>query len=158
MGARGPAKQPAKLLLLNGTGEGRDSGGRPVAPPPPFKRFAPNPPTWLSREARAEWRRVVPGLTRLDLIKPEDRGTLTAYCETWARFVDATRTVQREGMTLTNQDSGRVYVHPCVQIANTAARQFLRYAQEFGLTASAEHRLNNANLAPGDDGDNPFSG
>jgi phage terminase small subunit len=33
-----------------------------------------------------------------------------------------------------------------------------QYAREFGLTASAEHRLNNANLAASDDGDNPFAG
>ena len=157
MGARGPARRPTALLLLNGTGDGRDSGGRVVTPPPAFKRLAPSPPTWLSREARAEWRRVVPGLQRLDIVKPEDRAALATYCETWARFVDATRQVQRDGMTLVNPDSGRTYVHPCVQIANAAARQFLRYAQEFGLTASAEHRLNSANLAADDD-NNPFSG
>jgi phage terminase small subunit len=33
-----------------------------------------------------------------------------------------------------------------------------QYAREFGLTASAEHRLNTANLAASDDGDNPFAG
>lgn len=157
MGERGPARQPAALLLLNGTGGGRDSGGRVVEPPPNFVRQAPNPPTWLSREAAAEWRRVVPGLERLDILKPQDRATLTAYCELWSTFAAATRQYRAEGMTLVNPDSGRTYVHPCVQIANNAARQFLRYAQEFGLTASAEHRLNSANLTPDDDDSNPFA-
>jgi len=158
MGARGPAKRPAKLLLLGGTSEGRDSGGRIVQPPPPFKRLAPNPPSWLDREARAEWRRVVPGLERLDIVKPEDRATLAVYCQTWSRFAAATRQVHDEGMVLTNPDSGRRYPHPAIAIANTAASQCLQYAREFGLTASAEHRLNNANLAAGDDDNNPFSG
>lgn len=153
-----PTKQPAKLLLLNGRSEGRDSGGRIVEPPPPFKRQAPNPPSWLSREARAEWRRVVPALQRLDIVKPEDRAALAAYCESWARFVAATRQYRDEGLTMTNPDSGRVYTHPCVAIADAAARQMLRFAVEFGLTAAAENRLNNAaNLAAGDD-NNPFSG
>ncbi|MCV7222964.1 phage terminase small subunit P27 family [Mycolicibacterium elephantis] len=158
MGERGPAARPAKLLLLNGRSEGRDSGGRPVAPPPPFRREAPNPPTWLSREAKAEWRRVVPGLERLDVIKPEDRATLTAYCEAWSRFVEATLQYRREGAVLVNEDSGRRYQHPALRIAHDAARQMLLFAHEFGLTASAESRINAANLTAGDDENNPFSG
>lgn len=153
-----PTPRPAKLRLLNGRSEGRDSGGRIITPPPNFIREAPTPPSWLSREARAEWRRVVPGLERLDVLKPQDRAALSVYCECWSAFVAATRQYRVEGMTMVNPDSGRVHTHPCVAIANTAARQMLRYAQEFGLTASAEHRLNNANLMPGDDENNPFSG
>jgi hypothetical protein len=68
-----PARKPTKLLLLNGRGDGKDSAGRPVPLAPPFKRQAPEPPSWLSREARAEWRRIVPELERLDLVKPADR-------------------------------------------------------------------------------------
>lgn len=158
MGARGPAPRPAALKLLNGTGPGRDSGGRVVEPPPNFHREAPQPPSWLSREARAEWRRVVPGLERLDIVKSEDRAALTVYCETWARYVEAVRMYRAEGMVVTNPDSGRRHAHPAVSIANAAAAQFLRYAQEFGLTASAEHRLNNANLIGDEEADNPFSG
>lgn len=152
-----PARKPAKLLLLNGRSEGRDSGGRVVEQPPNFVREAPAPPSWLSREARAEWRRVVPGLEALDILKPQDRAALSVYCETWATYVAAVRQYRAEGFVLTNPDSGRVHTHPAVSIANTAARQFLRYAQEFGLTASAEHRLNSAMLAPGDDDNNPFA-
>ena len=52
-------------------------------------------------------------------------------------------------MVLTNPDSGRRHVHPAASIANAAAQQLLRYAQEFGLTPSAEHRLVRTNLTPG---------
>ncbi len=97
-----PAQQPATLLLLNGRKDGQDSAGRPVAKAPLFKRLAPNPPTWLSREAKAEWKRVVPGLTRLDLVKPEDRATLAAYCEVWSRWVAATRDVAKNGLVVRN--------------------------------------------------------
>ncbi|MDX2845946.1 P27 family phage terminase small subunit, partial [Streptomyces ipomoeae] len=36
---------------------------------------------------------------RVGLLKEEDRAVLAAYCETWAQFVEATRTVTREGIT-----------------------------------------------------------
>ncbi|MFY3807708.1 hypothetical protein ACOS9C_25865, partial [Escherichia coli] len=61
----GRTAQPAQLKLINGRSDGRDSGGRAVNPGPAFRRIAPKPPTWLSTEAKAEWRRIVPGLQRL---------------------------------------------------------------------------------------------
>ncbi|MGH3821378.1 MAG: phage terminase small subunit P27 family [Pseudonocardiaceae bacterium] len=67
------------------------------------------------REAAAEWRRVVPGLANLDLLKEEDRAVLTAYCECWSTFVAATRTVQREGLTI--QAKQGTLAHPTVGIA-----------------------------------------
>lgn len=158
MGARGPAPRPAALKLLNGTGKGRDSGGRPVPLPPKFVREAPDPPDWLSPEAHAEWNRVVPGLERLDILKAEDRAMLTIYCETWSQYVAAVHTVRAEGTTLTNPDSGRVHAHPAVSIATGTAAQMLRYAAEFGLTPSAEQRLSTIAPDDGDPDDDPFAG
>lgn len=148
-----PVPKPAALKLLNGRGHGTDSGGRKVPPPPAFRRIAPNPPSWLSREAKAEWRRVAPGLQRLDLLKEEDRAALAAYCDTWARFVEATRTVQREGLTYVAAQG--LIPHPCVRIAFTASQQLRMWVQQFGLSPSAENGLARAG---GEDGDaNPFA-
>lgn len=156
MGA-GRRPQPANVLLLNGRGAGQDSAGRPVAEPPPFTREAPRPPSWLSREAKAEWRRVVPGLERLDLIKPEDQATLAAYCEAVSRFVVATRTIKTEGITATNPDSGRISVHPAVRVAEAASTQLRHYAQEFGLTPAAERAVSKRNDDRDEYDENPFS-
>jgi P27 family predicted phage terminase small subunit len=145
-------------LLLNGRGEGQDSAGRPVPTPPLFKRAAPTPPTWLSREAKAEWRRVAPGLEALDLIKPEDRSTLASYCETWATFVRATCEVHREGITVTNPQSGRVSVHPAVMAQDKAATQLRHYAAHFGLTPAAERNVSKRDDGRGEFEENPFSG
>lgn len=149
-----PRPRPAALKLLNGRSPGRDSGGRVVPTPPKFERCAPDAPEWLSDEARAEWDRVVPGLDALGVLKPEDRAALAAYCDSWATYVAATRQCEREGLTLTNPDSGRVHAHPAVAVANTAARQMLRFAVEFGLTPASEQRL--AAPTATDDDTDPF--
>lgn len=158
-----PAPIPSKLLLLNGRGEGRDSGGRPVPKPPNFKRQAPNPPSWLSREARAEWRRVVPALEKLDLVKLEDRSTLAAYCEVWSTFVRAQRDVDRNGLTVTNRsvrkdgtESTWTTKNPSVAVALAAATQLRHYAGLFGLNPAAERNLGTTDPEVGDDG-NPFA-
>lgn len=133
------APRPAALKLLGGRGPGRDSGGRVVADPPAFVRTAPNPPTWLPAEARAEWRRVVPQLDRLHLLKPEDRAALSAYCLAWARLVEANRIVAAEGVLATGPQ-GRTK-HPAVGVAEGAARELRSWCVEFGFTPSAEGRL-----------------
>lgn len=152
-GGRPP--KPPQLQLLSGVREGRDSGGRRVKTPPPFRRIPPRPPTWLSREAKAEWRRVVPGLQRLDLLKEEDRAMLAAYCETWAVFVAATRLVQQEGLTKT-LPNGRKLQHPAVGVARTAGRELRAFASMFGLSPASEQVLSTPGSSDGDD--NPFAG
>jgi P27 family predicted phage terminase small subunit len=149
------AQKPAALQLLTGRGHGTDSGGRKVKAPPAFRRVAPNPPTWLSREAAAEWRRVVPGLVRLDLLKEEDRAVLAAYCETWATFVSATRTVHREGLTIEAKQGW--LAHPAVGIARNAGRELRAFAGQFGLSPTAEMALGKA-ADDGSEDENPFAG
>ena len=156
---------PAPLLLLNGRGEGTDSAGRPVAAPPPFKRDAPNPPSWLSREAKAEWRRVAPGLERLDLIKPEDRATWSTYCEIWSRFVAATRDLQVNGMVVRNtsvKKDGTESVwftkNPAVAVAEAAETHLRHYANDFGLTPAGERNVSKRDDDRDEFEENPFAG
>ena len=158
--------QPAKLLLMKGRGNGTDSGGRKVKTPPAFRRVTPNPPTWLSREAAAEWRRVVPGLTRLDLLKEEDRAVLAAYCETWATFVLATRDVHKNGLTVdvvtirtfgeTEIETRKPIPNPTVATARNAGRELRTFAAQFGLTPAAEMALGKA-ADSGEEDANPFA-
>ncbi|RFZ47547.1 Phage terminase, small subunit [Mycobacterium marinum] len=158
MGGRGSGRipAPAGLKLLKGTSPGRDSGGRKVPTPPKFDRATPDAPDWLDDEARAEWDRVTPGLERLDLLKPEDRGVLSAYCESWSTYVTAVKQVRAEGITVVTPKSGVAHKNPALAVAETARMHMLRLAAEFGLTPSAEPRL--ASLpVDSDDADDPFA-
>ncbi|MFB7007881.1 MULTISPECIES: phage terminase small subunit P27 family [unclassified Streptomyces] len=148
------AAAPAALKLIKGRSPGRDSGGRPVNVGPAFKRLPPEAPSWLSDEARAEWDRVVPGLTRLELLKEEDRAALAAYCESWSTFRTATEIVQREGLTI--EAAQGTLPHPAVAIARNAGREVRTWAAHFGLTPSTEQALSRGS-GDDDDGDNPFA-
>lgn len=147
------AAAPAALKLLTGRSPGRDSGGREVNPGPAFVRVPPEAPEWLTPEARAEWDRVLPGLSRLDLLKPEDRAALAAYCEAWATFRKATEIVEREGLTI-EAKQGKL-THPAVGIARAAGREVRAWAAHFGLTPSTEQALARGADDGGDD--NPFA-
>lgn len=145
---------PPGLKLIEGRGNGRDSGGRKVKPPPGFVRLPPDPPDFLDGDALDEWERVVPELQRLQLTKPVDAAALTAYCLAWQRMCDAQRTINAEGL-LHENSQGRVR-HPAVAILESASKDLRAWAHEFGLTPSAEANVSGRE----DDGGegNPFSG
>lgn len=144
--------EPATLRLLKGRGNGTDSGGRKVPTTPGFARLAPPKPDWLTAEASAEWDRVVPELTRLELLKEIDGAALAAYCEAWSEFVDATRILQHSGLTI-EAKQGQIS-HPCVAIRRNAAKEVRAWAAHFGLTPSTEQNLSAGGSDDGDD--NPF--
>lgn len=155
MGARGPASAPAPLKLLKGRGPGKDSAGRPVNPTPGFIREAPEKPAELSDEASREWDRIVPGLERLDLLKPQDYAALVTHCETWATYVASKAIVRADGILLTNPDNGRRYKNPALSAMEAAAAQLRASCREFGLTPSSEQNLGRP-VAEDDDAEDPF--
>ncbi len=148
------APAPIPLKLMSGRAPGKDSAGRAIPEAPGFVRLPPVAPTWMTTEAKAEWKRVVPGLSRLDLTKPEDRAALTAYCECWSRFVAAQKIIKDEGLLAVNSQ-GRVR-HPAVAIVEAASKELRSWAAEFGLTPSAENRVAGRKGTDGDE-DDPFT-
>ncbi len=140
MPAGRPAR-PAALKLLNGRTADTDSGGRKVAQPIAFARSAPRAPEWLSDEAKAEWRRIVPELGRMRLVKTVDRSTLAAYCTTWAQYVEVVA-LYALGRCTTN-----------TMIA--ASKELRMWAVQFGLTPSSEGGLHPPEMP---DADDPFTG
>ena len=155
-GASGRRPAPAKLKLLNGRSPGRDSSGNLVKPPPPFERAAPEPPDWLSAEARMQWALCAPSLERLDVLKGEDQAAFTAFCETWATYVEALHRVRAEGLTITNPQSGLAKVNPAFSAMRDALIDLLRSGREFGLTPASEQNV--ARLAGREsDDDDPFA-
>lgn len=172
-----PKPKPPHLKLVEGRGNGRDSGGRKVADTPKFKRLPPEAPDWLPDEARAEWDRIVPELARLELLKQIDRASLTAYCLTWQRLYDAQQlvkenqvveveaiknadgdvvdTVSIDGRGLLAKNSQGITRAPWIAIIEAASKELRAWAAEFGLTPSAENKLNMQE--PGDDEEDPFA-
>ena len=110
-------------------------------------------PTWLSKEAKAEWRRVSAELDKLGLLTKVDRAALATYCESWSTFVKAQALIERYGLVymreeerFTNDDGDTVIVVrpakiPAVAIAKDAAATIRAFCTEFGLTPSSRSRM-----------------
>ncbi|MFG1330256.1 phage terminase small subunit P27 family [Xanthobacter autotrophicus] len=91
---------------------------------------APPAPSWLSREAKAEWRRVMPGLTKRRILTRDDLGTLENYCVATGRVRQIERSIQENGGI--DMQLVRLQIH-----VMATARQ---HAAELGLTPVSRSR------------------
>jgi P27 family predicted phage terminase small subunit len=150
LGVPGRKPKPTALKLLEG-----NPGNRPIPDVPEPRRIAPKCPSWLSKEAKREWKRIAPELERLGLLTQIDATALAAYCTAYARWREAEEIIAKEGMTYENERLGRIAQRPEVAIARQMMAQVRAFCTEFGLTPSARGRMTMPE-APNDDEDNPF--
>ena len=101
---------------------------------------APLPPKHLAAEARVEWERIAPMLVRLKLLTKLDRAALSAYCQAWARHVEAEEQIARAS-ALAFTHNGYPIVNPWLTISKQAVDQMARFISEFGLTPAARCRI-----------------
>lgn len=130
MGARGPAPTPTTMLRLRGSWR---AGSRSGEPEPTIE--APSCPEWLSKEAKAEWRRVVPELLLRRTLSKADRAMLAGYCQAWGEFADAAKAVEAK-----KKHEGHIIDHPRVAMAR-AFERLIKAADRFGLSPAAKARV-----------------
>lgn len=167
MGARGPKPRPPLQVVREG-----NPGKRPVKAGvvvPAGDLVAPN---WeltfprisgdrvraaenarARRIAAAEWRRVVPMLSRTAGLAAVDQAVVVDYCVTVARLDYCERRLSLEGLVVQGQRG------PCRNPLTTVASQYRtqlgRYIGELGLSPSARGRLTSPEGGDDDD-DDPF--
>lgn len=137
MGKRGPASKPTALKVLQGNPGKRELN---KSEPEFTKTENIKPPTFLSRYAKKEWKRIVPLLEKNGLLTEADISTLAAYCQSYHRWIEAEKLIRTYGYTV-ETDKGNIIQRPEVGIANKAMEQMVRYGKEFGLTPSSRTSL-----------------
>ena len=136
MGKRGPAPQPTALKILRGNPGLRKLNEREAQP----TKVKPRCPSYLSAEAKREWRRVSKYLYDAGLLSAIDLDALAMYCDTVALWIEATQKRQEKGLVGTTVN-GNLIQNPYLSIANRAKRDALRFMHEFGMTPSSRSRI-----------------
>lgn len=109
-------------------------------------------PAFLTKDARAEWKRLAKDLQTLGLISELDRAELAVYCQAWGDWKFA-----REKIAAL-EDKGFVEVTPSgykqmsawMQLANRAEERMRKAGSAFGLNPSARASLGAGTLAQGE--------
>ena len=144
-----PSKPTALKVLEGNRGKRKLNKSEPKP-----ENTIPKCPSWLLTEAKKEWKRVAPELSRLGLLTKIDIGALAGYCQSWARYVQAEKYLaDKENDTVFVTDKGYMQQVPQVGIAQKYLYLCKTFMSEFGLTPSARGRMS---LLSGDEEVDPM--
>jgi len=132
----GRPRTPTKLKLLNG-----NPGKRPLPEDEPQPELGvPEMPSWLSAEAKKEWKRMSSELMELRILSVTDRAVLTLWCETWADWREMKKRLTKRGRTYTNKKSGVHHYRPETVLAREAEKTLCRLICELGQSPASRSR------------------
>jgi P27 family predicted phage terminase small subunit len=98
----------------------------------------PRAPAWLSKHAKAEWRRVVPLLVERRILTDADLGALESYCVSMGAVREAQEALSRDGLIIATEKGPKR--HPAFGIMNAAQTTARLCAAELGLTPVSRSR------------------
>ena len=104
-------------------------------------------PPHLEGEARTEWKRIGRKLFDAGLVTEIDRAALAAYCQAWARWVEAEEQLRKYGVVV-KSPNGFPMQSPFLAVANKAMDQMTRLLVEFGMSPSSRSRVSRAPAPP----------
>jgi P27 family predicted phage terminase small subunit len=90
-------------------------------------------------EAKAEWQRIMPGLTERRVLTDSDMSTVENYCFAIGEIRRARKTLAKEGDTITSS-RGDIKRHPAAQTAFQALTESRRLAAELGLSPASRSK------------------
>lgn len=97
-----------------------------------------SPPSWLSRHAKAEWRRVMPDLSKRRILTNADFGSLENYCIAIGQVREMEHLITKGGHVVETARGPRA--HPAVRIQSDAMTRARLLAAELGLTPVSRSR------------------
>ena len=140
---KGRKPKPTKLKILAG-----NPGKRPLnEDEPQFAPSLPEPPAFLSEEAKTEWERIAGALYLQGVLTAVDRGALAGCCQAYGRWMQAELALAglaaKDPTTfglLLKTPYGPV-CNPLVAIAHKSFELYVRTCAEFGMTPSSRSRI-----------------
>ncbi|KYH00125.1 phage terminase small subunit P27 family [Bradyrhizobium sp. DOA1] len=96
------------------------------------------PPAWLSKHAKAEWRRVAPILIDRRILTDTDLTSLEHYCTATGQVREMQKIIACEGSVVMTERGLRA--HPAVRIQADAMNRARLIGNELGLSPTSRNR------------------
>jgi P27 family predicted phage terminase small subunit len=133
---RGRKPTPTALKKMAGTFR----ADRANADEPQGEACLPRCPAHLTGEARKTWTRAGKALLALRVMTAADYATLSMFCTTWGRHVEAEGKILELGPIVKGAGGGAI-VSPWCHVSTKAIEQCTKLATELGMTPSSRARV-----------------
>ena len=135
MAAQGRKPKPASLHQLEG-----NPGKREIKEPVKTDLKFPSCPSWVNEYGKREWNRMAKILDPIKLVDDIHRSCFAVYCHNYGLMVHYAKEIAKHGDTVEN-NYGYIKKSPYVEMYNQAEAAMQKAAVEFGLTPSAQTRV-----------------
>lgn len=115
---------------------------------------APEPPEWLSDEAKTHWRRIAPQALANKTLDENHHYSFALMCESIADMVFLQGVIRREGLTIGGEDGRATKAHPALRQLESCRGHCLKMLESFGLTARSRKHVKETRTPSAS---NPFS-
>lgn len=133
----GPKPKPTTLKVLEGNPGKRKLNKNEPKPKAPDSL---TPPDELDTEGKRAWERLAKQLDGAGLFTAVDRDALILYCESWSKWIRATKRVRRDGMVY-KTSTGNLRINPILQVADEASKMMQKLMAGFGMTPADRTRI-----------------
>ena len=127
-------RKPTALKLIHGS---RDRHQNKLEPKPTGEATMPK---WLNKNARKEWRRLAPELTRIGILTVADEVEFAVYCQALAELTEAEAHLAEHGRTQVTKDGFEGKSAWC-SIRDEAWKRLHQAASGFGLTPASRAKV-----------------
>jgi P27 family predicted phage terminase small subunit len=93
------------------------------------------PPTWLDKDAKREYKRIVTALADLDMLRATDVGVLSSYVA-YSRWIASEKKIAADGTVIKvegSQGQVKFVKHPALMVSSESQKQMLRAGSLLGL-------------------------
>ncbi len=132
---------PTKIKELRGGKNTYHRKPNKKEPQPETSDKVPKAPSYLSKVAQAEWRRMAKLLHPIGLLTKVDEVALSVYCVYFDSFVKASEQVAKYGTMIKSPKTGVPMQSPSWSIMNKAGANLHKWAVEFGMTPSSRSNV-----------------
>lgn len=140
MGKRGPQKTPTAILKKRGSKRGKSRKNEPKAKP-----GRPACPQWMNGEGKKRWKELMPELAAMKLLTEADKGLYVRYCQTYGRWVEMERWLDKKGMEFVRTNKKEmttgVMLMPHVFEVRKLAEELIKMEREMGLSPASRASL-----------------
>jgi len=144
-----PRPIPTKLKLARG-----NPGKRPLNDAEPEPRpGVPAPPSWLTKDGRDHWYKVVPELSQMGVLTLIDADTLAEYCALWSYQHTEHLYMKKHGKNLEPKERSLL-----LRTMLIVSAQLVRLQVEFGMTPSSRTKIKVDKVKPDDSLEAKFFG
>lgn len=103
-------------------------------------------PSYLTKEAKKEWRRVMKLYRQMeaDILSDLDQAALVIYCEAWSIYIKAQETWARYNQVVAGNKDGQNILDKCLFVMEKQQKQISSMSEQLCLTPVGRARMGTA--------------